>query len=63
MQGSFCELKFTRNLLKNIGTLDFDEIWPASSWLYLVARKNQIPSKEDQKFEFHSERKFGLVSR
>jgi hypothetical protein len=35
--------------LKNLGTLDFDEIWPASSWLHLIARKNQIPSKEDQK--------------
>jgi hypothetical protein len=28
----------------------------------LIARKNQIPSKEDHKFEFHLKRKFGLVS-
>jgi hypothetical protein len=27
------------------------------------ARKNQFSSKEDQNFEFHSKRKFGLISR
>jgi hypothetical protein len=43
--------------------LDFDEIWPASSWLHLIARKNQFPSKEEHNFEFHSKRKFGLISR
>jgi hypothetical protein len=36
--------------------LDFVEIWPASSWLYLIATKNPFPSKEDHKFEFHSKR-------
>jgi hypothetical protein len=34
--------------------LDFDEIWPASSLIYLIARKNKFPSKEEQKVEFHS---------
>jgi hypothetical protein len=24
--------------------------------LHLIARKNQFPSKEDQKFEFHSKK-------
>jgi hypothetical protein len=51
------------NSLKNLGTLDFDEIWPASSWLYLIARKNQFPSKEDQNVEFHSKREIRLISR
>jgi hypothetical protein len=48
------------NSLENLGTLDFDEIWPASSWLHLLARKIQFPSKESQKFEFLSKREFGL---
>jgi hypothetical protein len=36
---------------------------PARSWLHLIARKNQFSSKEDQDFEFHSKREFGLISR
>jgi hypothetical protein len=51
------------NSLENLGTLDFDEIWPASSWLHLIARKNQFSSNEDQKFESHLKRKFKLISR
>jgi hypothetical protein len=43
--------------------LDLDEIWPASSWLQLIARKNQFPSQMDQHFEFHSKREFKLISR
>jgi hypothetical protein len=46
-------LNSLENSLENPGTLDFDEIWPTSSWLHLIARKNSFPSKEDQKFEFH----------
>jgi hypothetical protein len=49
--------------MENLGTLDLDEIWPASSWLYLIARKNQFPSKEDQNFEFQSKREFGMILR
>jgi hypothetical protein len=45
------------------GTLDFNEIWAASSLLHLIARKNYFPAKEDQKFEFHSKREIGLISR
>jgi hypothetical protein len=56
-------LKSKGNHWKNLGTLDFDEIWAASSWLHLIARKNQIPSKEDQEFEFHSKRQIRLISR
>jgi hypothetical protein len=37
------------NSLENLGTLDFDEIWLASSWLHLIARKNQFLSNEDSK--------------
>jgi hypothetical protein len=51
------------NSLEKLGTLDLDEICPASSSLHLIASKNQFPSREDQNFEFHSKRKFGLISR
>jgi hypothetical protein len=40
--------------VENLGTLDFDEIWPARSLIHLIAKKNPFLSKEDQKFEFHS---------
>jgi hypothetical protein len=60
---NFYELIFNRNLLEILGTLDFNEIWPASSLLHLIARKNQFPSKEYQKFEFHSKREIRLISR
>jgi hypothetical protein len=40
----------------------FDEIWPTCSWLHLIAMKNQFPSKEDQKVEFHSKREIQLIS-
>jgi hypothetical protein len=50
------------NSLENLGTLDFDEICPASFWLHLIARKNPFLTKEDQKVEFHSKREFGLIS-
>jgi hypothetical protein len=46
-----------------LGTLDFNEIWPASSLLHLIARKNQFPAKEDQEFEFQPKRENGLISR
>jgi hypothetical protein len=45
-------LKFNGNSLENLGTLEFDEIWLASSLLYLIRRENKFPAKEDQKFEF-----------
>jgi hypothetical protein len=57
-QRNFYELNFNRNLLEILGTSDFNEIWPASSLLHLIARKNQFPSKEDQKVEVHSKWKF-----
>jgi hypothetical protein len=55
-------LNFNRNLLEILGTLDFNEICPASSLIHLIARKNQFPSKEDKFFEFHSKREIGLIS-
>jgi hypothetical protein len=42
-------LNFNRNLLEILGILDFNEIWPASSLLHLIARKNTFLAKEDQK--------------
>jgi hypothetical protein len=56
IQGSFYELKSKKIHWKNLGTLDFNEIWPASSMLPLIARKNKFPSKRGQKFEFHSKK-------
>jgi hypothetical protein len=54
-------LNFTRNLLGVFGTLDFNEIWPASSMLHLIGRKNQFSAKEDQKFEFQPKRENELI--
>jgi hypothetical protein len=51
---NFYELNFNRNLLEILGTLDFSEIWPESSLLHLVTRKNPFLAKEDQKVEFLS---------
>jgi hypothetical protein len=56
------ELNFDRKSLKISRTLDFDEIWLARSWLHLIASKNIFLPKEGQNFEFHSKRKFGLIS-
>jgi hypothetical protein len=50
---NFYELNFNRNLLEIHGTLDFNEIWPATSLLHHIERKNPFPVKEDQKIEFH----------
>jgi hypothetical protein len=61
MQGSFYELKMKKNSPENFGTLDFSEIWPASSMLHLIARKNQCPAKEDQELEFPLKMEFGLI--
>jgi hypothetical protein len=47
------------NSLENLGTLDFDEIWPPSSLSLLLSRKNPFQTKEDQKV---SKREFGLIS-
>jgi hypothetical protein len=49
------------NSLENLGTLNFDEIWPAISLIHLITRKNKFLSEADQKFEFHSKREFGLI--
>jgi hypothetical protein len=54
-------LNFDRNSPEILGTLDFNEIWLASSWLYLIARKNKFLAKENQKFEFQSRKEFGLI--
>jgi hypothetical protein len=61
-QRTYMSWNLLENSLQNLGTLDFDEIWPASSWLHLIARKKQFPSKEDQKVEFHSKCKIWLIS-
>jgi hypothetical protein len=45
-------LNFSRNSLKILGTLDFNENWLVSSLLHLIVRKNKFSTKEDQEFEF-----------
>jgi hypothetical protein len=54
-------LKLKKNSLEILGTLDFNEIWPAKFLLHLIARKNRFPAKEDQKFEFPLKMEFGLI--
>jgi hypothetical protein len=54
-------LNFHRNSLENLGNLEFDEIWLTSSLLHLIARKNNLPAQEDQKFEFPMKMEFGLI--
>jgi hypothetical protein len=54
-------LKSRKNSLKNLGTLDFNEIWLANSLLHLIARKNNFPVKGDQKFEFPLKMVFELI--
>jgi hypothetical protein len=45
-------LNFNQNSLENLETLEFDEIWLASSLLHVVVGKNTFAEKEDQEFEF-----------
>jgi hypothetical protein len=54
-------LKSEKNSLEILGTLDFNEIWLASSLLHFIARKNKFPAKEDQKFKFPLKMEFGLI--
>jgi hypothetical protein len=54
-------LKSKKKSLEILGTFNFNEIWLASSLLHLIARKNKIPAKEDQKFEFPLNMEFGLI--
>jgi hypothetical protein len=56
-------MRFNGNSLKKLETLEFDEIWLASSLLHLIARKNTFLEKEDQEVEFPLKREFGLISR
>jgi hypothetical protein len=44
-------LNFHRNSLEILGTLEFDEIWLASSLLHIIVWKNKFLAKGDQKFE------------
>jgi hypothetical protein len=45
-------LRFNGNSLEKLETLEFDEIWLASSLLHLITGKNTFPKKEDQEVEF-----------
>jgi hypothetical protein len=51
------------NLLKILGISELDEIRPANSMLHLMAKKNEFPSKGDQKLEFYLKMKFRMISR
>jgi hypothetical protein len=61
IQRKFYELKSKKNSLEIPGTLDFNEIWLASSLSHLSVRENKFPAKEDQKFEFPLKMEFGLI--
>jgi hypothetical protein len=50
------------NSLENHGTLDFSEIWPTSSWIHLIPRKNEFLAKGNKNFEFQLKREIGLIS-
>jgi hypothetical protein len=62
IRGSFYGLNFDRNSLKIVRTSEFDEIWLAWSLVHLIYRKNEFPSKGDQKVEFPMREEFGLIS-
>jgi hypothetical protein len=47
-------------LLIILGISELDEIWLANSSLHLVAKKNEFPSKGDQKFDFFVREEFGV---
>jgi hypothetical protein len=49
--------------LEILRNLEFDEIWPTSSLLYLVSRKNKFEANMGQGFEFLFKGEFGLISR
>jgi hypothetical protein len=55
-------LKKGKNGLENLGNLEIDEIWPTSSLLYLVSRKNKFQVNMGQGFEFLSKGECGLIS-
>jgi hypothetical protein len=44
-----------------LGTLEFGEIWLASSLPHLIARRNILLAKGDQKFEIPLKMGFGLI--
>jgi hypothetical protein len=61
IQRSLHKSKTRKNSLDKLGTLEFDETWLTSSLLHLIAKENDFPAKEDQKFEFHLKLDFGLI--
>jgi hypothetical protein len=48
--------------LKTLGDLEFDEAWLTGSLLHFIAKENEFPAKEDQKFEFLLKMEFELIS-
>jgi hypothetical protein len=48
--------------LENLGNLEFDEIRPTSSMLYLLLWKNKFQANMGQGFEFPLKVEFGLIS-
>jgi hypothetical protein len=49
--------------LEILGNLEFDEIWLGVSFFHLVARKNKLPAKVDQKLDFLLKVGFELIYR
>jgi hypothetical protein len=61
IQRSLDELNFNKKSLEILETLELDEIWSPSSLLYLIAKKNKFPIKDDQKFKFPLKIGFELI--
>jgi hypothetical protein len=37
--------------MKILGDMEFDETWPATSFVHLIERKNKFPTNMGQEFE------------
>jgi hypothetical protein len=48
--------------LKFFGDLEFDEIWPTTSFVHLIEGKNTFQANVGQEFEISLKVEFGLIS-
>jgi hypothetical protein len=55
--------KKEKKLIRKSWKVEFDEIWPTSSLLCVVSRKNKFQANIGQGFEFLLKGEFGLISR
>jgi hypothetical protein len=48
--------------LKTLGDLEFDEIWPTTSFVHLKERENKFQANMGQEFKIPLKVEFGLIS-